>query len=69
MARIHGRTVVNREQLAHVLRAAAQIVDDPDLVDVELLLERVATIDRPEGVRERVRRHIQRCVSGGFTGP
>ncbi len=129
---------MNREQLAHVLRAAAQIVDDPDilvigsqailgtfddgrlpdeatlsievdvafwndpdegkadeidgaigelssfheqygsfaaalineqLVHVDTLLERAGTIDRPEGVRERVRGHIRRCVSGGSTGP
>lgn len=39
------------------------------LVDVDTLLERAGTIDRPEGVRERVRGHIRRCVSGGSTGP
>lgn len=30
------------------------------LVDVDTLLERAGTIDRPEGVRERVRAHIRR---------
>lgn len=38
------------------------------LVDVNTLLERAGMIARPEGVRERVRGHIRRCVSGGSIG-
>lgn len=39
------------------------------LVDVDTLLERAGTIDRPDGVRERVRDHIRRCASGRSAGP
>jgi hypothetical protein len=43
---------VTREELAPVLRAAAE------LVDVGILLERV---DLPEGVKARLRSAVDRC--------
>lgn len=50
------------------LSFAAALIGE-QLVDVDTLLERAGTIDRPEGVRKRVRGHIRRCVSGGSTSP
>ena len=78
---------MNREQLAHVLRAAARIAEDSDLVvaklwanrekdrefasallnaslvDVDVLLERVNLVDKPESARARVRSTIRRCTT------
>jgi hypothetical protein len=46
---------VTREELAPVLRAAAE------LVDVGILLERVDLVDLPEGVKARLRSAVDRC--------
>lgn len=49
------------------LTFAAALIQER-LVDVDTLLERAGTIDRPEAVRERVRWHIRRCASSPGKG-
>lgn len=50
------------------LSFAAALIRE-QLVDVDTLLERAGAIDRPEGVRERVRGYVRRCALGGSAGP